>query len=129
MWQVCLPEGMTWDSTRAAESRLCPVWASSNISMSDLVWYCGSPGVSYRSPSQQCPQMQFNMASKYFSLELCLHRPGFKADRPMVSQQPRHTATNTDKFMLGFFFYPFSFVCFFKSTGFQVSKKPPATGK
>lgn len=45
MWQVCSPEGMTWDSTRAAWSRLCPVWASSNISMSGLVWYCGSSGV------------------------------------------------------------------------------------
>lgn len=45
MWQVCPPEGMTWDSSRAAESRLCPLWASSNISMSGLVWYCGSSGV------------------------------------------------------------------------------------
>lgn len=112
MWQVCSPEGMTWDSTRAAESRLCPVWASSNISMSGLVWYYGSPGVTVTEVPplpEQCPQMQFNMASKYFSLELCLHRPGFKADRPMVSQQPRHTATNTDKLMIFFFF----FICLF----------------
>lgn len=84
------------------------MWASSNISMSGLVWYCGSSGVTViEGPLQQCPQMQFNMASKYFSLELCLHRPGFKADRPMVYQQPRHTASNMDKLI---FFHLFVFL-------------------
>ncbi|EGW12766.1 hypothetical protein I79_019264 [Cricetulus griseus] len=78
---------MAWDSTSASESRLCPGWASTNISH---VRPCGvlwqPSGHSYRSPLSIAPQRQFNVCSKHFSLELCLNRPDFQADGPMLSQ-------------------------------------------
>lgn len=126
MWQVCPPEGMTWDSTRAAESRLCPVWASSNISMSGLMWYCGSPGVTVTevtlSNVPRCsltwPQSISLWSCAYTGLVLKLTDQW--CPNNLDTQLPIWTSSCV------FFFF---FICFFKSTGFQVSKKPSATRK
>lgn len=124
MWQVCPPEGMTWDSSRAAESRLCPLWASLNISMSGLVWYCGSSGVTVievpLSNVPRCsltwPQSISLWSCAYTGLVLKL------TDQWCLNNLDTQLAIRTSSFF-------FSFVCFLKSTGFQVSKKPPATRK